>query len=158
LFKRSNLKSGNTEIVDLLGQIIKLEYSMIVNYPRLAQMIKDKETQDLTNALGIASMRHADVASKALAQLGGNPRWSFEGLAGELDLKSVFDKQLEKEILALNMHRQCAGLTQDRTLKTEFLTMAEEEKAHIKTVEKIIGNLRAGADERELKTARAGIN
>ena len=53
----------------------------------------------------------------------------------------IFTKQLEKEQLALKLHEQAASLLQDDSLGQECAGLAEEEKMHIKTVERIIAVL-----------------
>ena len=157
MFKRSN-KKENSELIDLLSDIYKLEYSMIVNYPRIARMIKDKETQDLTEMLGTASIKHADTVANVLKQLGGTPLWSLAMFPDDLSLEEIFTQQLEKEIIAQKSHQRCSELARDSALKEEFASMAEEEKSHIKTVEKILARLRIEKDRDVIGTAvMAGI-
>ncbi len=66
------------QTVDLLNQILKMEYSLIIHYPRLANRIKDKEMKKLVQELGIASISHADTVANMIMKLGGNAIWSFE--------------------------------------------------------------------------------
>ena len=56
--------SGTTEF---LNQILKLEYSLIIYYPRLASSISDPEIKDLVLKLGKYSIRHADIVAKGKA-------------------------------------------------------------------------------------------
>jgi bacterioferritin len=150
MFKTSNKISGDPALIELLNQILKLEYSFIVNYPRLGRMIKDTSTRILVNSLGLASIRHADVVADASHRLGGNPISHFESIPDNPDLVDLFTQQLDKENLALSLHQQCAELTKDEELKLELFGIADEEKAHIKTTEKIIFNLKQGAKDQEL--------
>lgn len=135
---------SHTELINKLGQISTLEYSLIVNYPQLARKIKDKETQDMVLSLGTASIHHYDVVAKALTKLGGTPTILIELLPLDKDLIQIFMQQLEKENLALDLHQQCTNLTDDRALKQELASIADEEKSHIKTVEKILSKLNQG--------------
>jgi rubrerythrin len=134
----------NTELINKLGQISNLEYSLITNYPQIARKIKDKETQDLVISLGTASINHYDIVANALTKLGGTPIFSLELLPVDKDLVQIFIQQLEKENLALELHQQCSDLTDDRALKQELTSIADEEKSHIKTVEKILSRLNQG--------------
>ena len=128
--------------LELLSQALQIEYSMIVQYPQFAQMIQDEEIKREVLALGAASTRHADVVSQAILKLGGAPEMSFEFVDRDTDLLIIFTEQLEKEKLALTLHHQAAGLMQDDSLAEEFTRLAEEEKMHIKTVERIIEGLK----------------
>jgi bacterioferritin (cytochrome b1) len=136
-----NRNKSNTELINKLGQISKLEYSLIVSYPQLARQIKDRETQDLVLSLGTASISHYDVVARALTKLGGTPTFSLELLPIDKDLVQIFTEQLGKENLALELHTQCTYLTKDLALKEELASISNEEKSHIKTVEKILFKL-----------------
>ena len=128
--------------LELLSQALQIEYSMIVQYPQFAERIHDEEIKQQVMALGIASTKHADVVSRAITKLGGTPEWSFEFVDRDTDLLDIFTKQLEKEQLALKLHQQAASTIQDDSLGQEFTALAEEEKMHIKTVERIIAGLK----------------
>ena len=130
-----------SKALDLLNQALKVEYSMIVQYPQFAEMIQDEMTKRRVIALGIASTEHADVVSRAIVKLGGTPDWSFEFVDRDIGVLSIFKMQLEKEKAALEMHQQTASLIQDDTLKQQFTRIAEDEQMHIKTVETIIAGL-----------------
>jgi bacterioferritin (cytochrome b1) len=137
-------------LVDRLTQILKIEYWFTVSYPRLARSIRDINTKVLAHSLGTASVRHADIVADAFNGLGGNPVSCFVNLPESPDLVEIFTQQLNKEILVLSLHQQCAKSLKDENLRDKFSVMASEEKAHIETVEKIINNLKRGADRQEL--------
>jgi rubrerythrin len=128
--------------LELLGRALQIEYSMIVQYPQFAERISDEEIKRQVIALGVASTKHADVVSQAITKLGGTPEWSFEFVDRNTDLLDIFTRQLEKERLALELHQQAASLLQDDSLGQEFAELAEEEKLHIRAVEKIIAALK----------------
>ena len=125
-------------ILGLLGQALKLEYSLIFQYPRFAALIPDEEIRPLVLALGTASVSHADIVSKTMTRLGGTPMWSIDPLPVELNMVKIFEIQLEKEKLALGLHSQCAELVPDPSLRNEFSQLAKEEESHIRTCEKVI--------------------
>ena len=128
--------------LELLSQALQIEYSMIIQYPQFAERIRDEEIRQQVIALGVASTKHADVVSKAIEKLGGTPEWSFEFVDRNADLTDIFTQQLKKEQLALKLHQQAASLLQGDALGEEFSQIAEEEKSHIKTVQKIIAGLK----------------
>jgi rubrerythrin len=146
----SKKKEDVLALIELLGQTYELEYSLIVDYPRLAHMIKDENTRELTISLGTASIKHADAVAEACDRLGATPISHCENIPEGADLIELFIGQLAKEHLALKLHRNCAELAQDENLKLESLRMANEEMIHIRTAEKIVFNLNQGADKLEL--------
>ena len=129
------------KLLGLLNQTLELEYTLIIHYPRIASAIQDAETKQLAQSLGAASITHFDTVTNAITKLGGVPRWSFEPFPHEVNIKKIFQIQLEKERLALKLHQQIAGMTLDFSLRDKFSELAKEEGLHIQTVEKILSRL-----------------
>ena len=132
----------SSQITDLLNQALKLEYSIIIHMPRIASTIEDEKTKEMANILGSASIKHADTVAQAITTLGGNPEWAFESAPTGKDMVEVFKKQLDKEKLALQLHKESASLIQDKTLKLKFEQLARDEEWHIKIVDDILSRLR----------------
>jgi len=132
---------GSPELLGLLNQTLELEYTLIIHYPRIASAIRDQETKQLAQSLGTASIGHADTVAKAITRLGGTPHWSFGSFPTEMDLKKIFEGQLEKEKLALKLHQQIVGMITDYSIRNDFIKLPKEEESHIKTVEKILTRL-----------------
>jgi len=139
--KASSTSESLSRMLDLLNQVLQLEYSLIVHYPRLASAIRDEQARAMVLQLGSASIRHADVVADTIIKLGGNPRWSFEAFPEQLDIITIFQGQLEKENLALQLHRQSARLAPDVLLGNKFNELAQEEEAHIQVVKNILSKL-----------------
>ena len=133
--------TGSPELLGLLNQTLELEYTLIIHYPRIASAIRDQETKQLAQSLGTASIAHADTVARAITKLGGNPHWSFGSFPAEMDLKKIFEGQLEKEKLALKLHQQIVGMLTDYSIRNDFIGLPKEEESHIKTVEKILTRL-----------------
>jgi bacterioferritin len=121
-----------------LNNVLKIEYTLIVHYPRLASSIKDDEARKLALKLGTDSVRHADIVSRAITTLGGRPAWTFAPLPEDFDILQIFRIQLEKEKLALKLHRQAADLAQSRPIAAALKAIAVDEEHHIAAVELII--------------------
>ncbi|HXY74299.1 MAG TPA: ferritin-like domain-containing protein [Dehalococcoidales bacterium] len=138
---KKKLVSNQTILLELLNQTLELEYSLIIFYPRIANIIRDQETKKLALSLGTASVGHADTVAKAITKLGGNPHWSFASFPTGVNLRKIFQEQLEKEKLALRLHQQITGLVTDYTLRDNFARLAREEESHIRTVENILTRL-----------------
>jgi rubrerythrin len=58
-----------------------------------------------------------------------------------MDLKKIFEGQLDKEKLALKLHQQIVGMITDYSVRKDFIELPKEEESHIKTVEKILTRL-----------------
>ena len=136
--KGSAHDTSTSPLVELLNKILKIEYTLIVHYPRLADSIRDNETRKLALKLSTDSVKHADSVSRAITALGGRPVWAFEPLAEDFDILQIFRTQLEKEKLALKLHRQAADLAPSQPLAAAFKTIATDEERHIEIVELII--------------------
>jgi bacterioferritin len=92
-------------------------------------------------ALGKASIHHADIVADGITAIGGQPNWSFEPFPYDIDLIDIFEKQLEKEKLALQLHQQSAVLVNSNSFRDKLSKLADEEKQHILLVDKIISRL-----------------
>ena len=131
-----------TRAQELLGQVLQVEYRFIIHYPRLMDMAPDKETRELMRLVGESSVRHADVTAQALRTLGVVPPFpAFEALP-EDPPKKIFEKQLEYEKLALMLHSEAASLVEE--WQPVLQGIADEERSHIRTVERILERLGPG--------------
>jgi rubrerythrin len=126
------------QLIELLNTALQMEYTLIVHYPRLAGDIQDDEARALAFKLGTDSVRHADIVSKTITALGGQPAWSFAPLPDYIDLLSIFKTQLNKEKAAFTLYEDAATLTSSRSLADSFTAIANEELRHIEMVELII--------------------
>ncbi len=131
----------SNKLMGLLNQALRLEYSLIVHYPRLASTIKDEETRKLVLELGSASIRHADVVANTITQLGVEPDWSIELYPEDMETVEIFQTQLEKEKLALKLHRESADLVPSSSLQVKLSNLAREEEQHIQIVNCILSRL-----------------
>lgn len=130
------------QIVDLLNQALKLEYSVIIHIPRIASSITDKKTREMTLILGNTAIKHADIVASTISALGGNPEWVFEPAPVEQDTVEMFQKQLDKEKMALQLHRDSVSLIQDRNLKLTFDQLARDHEGHIQIINNILERLK----------------
>ena len=129
------------EVLDILSRALKLEYQMIIHYPRIAKIMSDEQLASKVDMLGDDSIKHADAVSHAIRGLGGIPPFpSFEPLSEPVDLKDFFQKQLGLERFALDLHTQAAeGVGEE--LAPSLRQLAKQEQRHIKVVEEIISKL-----------------
>ena len=139
--KKDTKTENLAQTLDLLNRSLQLEYSLIVHYPRIASAIEDEKVRELTLALGSASIKHANVIADVISKLGGNPQWSIESFPEQMGIIDIFQQQLEKEKLALQLHQQSARSVPDAMLSDKFNKLARDEEAHIQVVEKILAGL-----------------
>lgn len=121
-----------------LGNVLALEYRFIFHYPRLMELVAEKQVKEWVRVLVEDSGHHADMVASLITRLGGD--WvmpDIEPLPESLDLKQLFQKQLEYERLALWLHSQAAELLTGEDAATAW-EIAESERWHIALVERII--------------------
>ena len=139
--KNNKTDKDGIKLVDVLNQALKLEYSFIVYYPRLANAVKDEEAKSLVLQLGAASIHHAGVVADAITESGGEPDWYFELYPEGRDIITIFKEQLEKEKMALDLHELCTNMVSSNALKEKFRKIALEEAYHIQSVNNILSIL-----------------
>lgn len=140
--KQTEVSVGTSiQLIKLLNTALKIEYSLIVHYPRLASDIKDDETRKLVLELGTASVSHADIVARAITKLGGNPVWTFAPPPDNPDIVHIFQNQLKKEEEVYKLHHEAAGLISPGTLAAAFESIAADEKRHIEMVKRILQKL-----------------
>ncbi len=85
-------------------------------------------------------MRHADITAQVLRGMGAVP--PFPGLEPLPDLpaRDLFQKQLEYERLALMLHSEGANLVTEEW-REPLRRIADEERGHIRAVERILERL-----------------
>jgi rubrerythrin len=130
------------KLVKLLNQSLRIEYNFVIHYPRIAQLVRDEETKKLILDLCNASVHHADVVANIITHLGGKPDWSFDLFPEGMGPSEIFQIQLEKEKQALQLHQNSAALISSGSQGNALNDVANEEKAHIMTVNRIIERLK----------------
>jgi bacterioferritin (cytochrome b1) len=128
-------------LVKRLNQALRVEYSLIIHYPYIANLIRDEEIKKLATELGAASIHHADVVASIISKLGGKPEWSFEPFPEGIDTKKIFRMQLAKERLALQLHNGSAEMLPSGSHCELLRALAKEEERHIEIVERILAIL-----------------
>lgn len=129
------------EALDLLRRALDVEYRFILYYPKVEKLMPDEDTAQKVRLLGQDSVRHADIVSQAITNLGGAATIpTLDPLPDPLNLQGLFRTQLEYEKLALWLYNQAAGLVPPE-LASYFGTIAEQEKWHIRVTEGILQRL-----------------
>lgn len=130
------------ELVSVLNRALQVEYSMIYHYPRITSRLRDEEAKRVLDRLVSESLEHADMIAAAVRDLGGEPAYVIGPFPEHLDLIEVLRLQLEKEKLALQLHREAAGLVpRSNALRMTLSDIAKAEEYHILAVEGVLSRL-----------------
>jgi bacterioferritin (cytochrome b1) len=139
--KRKLAADTVSRLLKRLNQALRLEYSLIIHYPYIVNLVGNEEVKKLATGLGAASIHHADVVATLISKLGGEPEWSFEPFPEGTDTVKIFRIQLAKERLALELHKGSAEMLPISSYSKVLNALAEEEEQHIQVVERILSTL-----------------
>lgn len=132
---------GLDSCASLLAQALRLEYRMIIHYPKLLTVFPETESRRVLVALGTDSIRHADAVAEVLRSMGEEPPLPALEALPDLPLRQVFERQMEYEKLALALHTRAADLAPPEYQAT-LRRMAQEEELHIRGVQQILDGLK----------------
>jgi bacterioferritin (cytochrome b1) len=142
---RNKLAGGTvSELVKRLNKALRLEYSLIIHYPYIANLIRDRKVKILATELGGASIHHADVVASIITRMGGKPEWAFDQFPEGTDIQKIFRVQLSKEQAALQLHKGSAEMFRAGEHREALIELATEEEQHIQVVERILSLLASG--------------
>lgn len=127
-----------------LNQALRVEYSLIIHYPYIANLIRDRKVKTLATELGGASIHHADVVASIITRMGGKPEWAFDQFPEGTDIQKIFRVQLSKEQAALQLHKGSAEMFRAGEHREALIELATEEEQHIQVVEQILSLLASG--------------
>jgi len=145
--KNNGTDKNIVETIELMNRTLEVEYSCIVHFARLSDITKDEEIRSLITELGQDSVRHASVVADIISELGGIPLWSFEPFPEDMDLERIFQLQLEKEKLALQLHSQNAEVQVDNSFRNKLKGIAKDEEKHIQIVNNILSKLTENSEK-----------
>ncbi|KTB47445.1 ferritin-like domain-containing protein [Dehalogenimonas alkenigignens] len=132
----------NLEVISLLNQVLKLEYTIVIHLPRITAAFHDREIRDKVLHLSSASVKHADEVATAIEKLGGKAEWDFEPFPDDGDLIKMFEMQVAKEDEAHRLHLECARLAPGLTMKEQFRKMAKDEEWHASVARTVLSYLK----------------
>ena len=124
-------------IIDLLNKSIGVEYTMVMNYPRILDYIshigkpQSKEFMKHAERLGKESFRHATIVAKLITDLGGEPVFDILTIDGMMDVHSMLVKQLDKERIAESIYKEARLIAvnnqaEEKGLFNKLMSIGEE--------------------------------
>jgi rubrerythrin len=126
------------EIIFNLNKALQMEYSDVFLYPREAKIIeeKDKTTASLFEEFGLMEIRHADLLSRRIIELGGKPVWDFYLLENKTEFKDIINRHIDYETRAIDFYGRLLERVDDET-KILLGGIREEEERHLNKLNEI---------------------
>ena len=164
-----NLKTfeGTATVADVLLQAIDLEKGADRLYAGLLEHFEGKPQHEVMEMLSKAEEAHGRAVYGALRKVSEGQLQNFEALyagmkgdileggepvetaitaakkAVEHGTEALLELALELELRAYDLYRNLAHKTEDESLRTTFLDLAEQEKRHAKALLRTIGKAAA---------------
>lgn len=116
-------KDTQKALAKLFNDIIQVEYSMILNYPRMIDRlimldgIDDEQLNHDLERLGKDSTRHMGRLGEMIIQLGGKPVWEMEIVDRLVDVEKALKEQLSREKAARLLYLEAKHVIERNTEK-----------------------------------------
>ena len=125
-------------LIKLLNYALQFEYNDVFLYPREAKQVKDKDVSRIFEEFGLMEIRHADMLSIKIFELGGKPVWEFK-LLGELtDLKEILKRHLNREVQTINFYQNLIEQVDDPEIKIILRGIRAEEEVHRNKIKELL--------------------
>lgn len=120
------------EIIFELNKALQLEYSDVFLYPREANQIagKNKMLAATFEEFGLMEVRHADLLSRRILDLGGKPVWNFFILEDHPELKDIVSRHIDYETRSVDFYGKLLGQVDEET-KILLRGIRGEEETHL---------------------------
>ncbi len=118
-------ESGKKAIVEILNKALQVEYTKIVNYPRLIDRIvtvdhiHDEQLNKDLEQVGKDSTRHLGWVGELILKLGGKPIWQIEVIDRLVDAENMLTHQLGKEKEALSLYQEAKRVVERNKVKVQ---------------------------------------
>ena len=118
-------ESGKKAIVEILNKSLQVEYTKILNYPRLIDRIvtvdhiHDEQLNRDLEQVGKDSSRHLGSIGQLIVQLGGEPNWQIEVIDRLVDAENMLTHQLGKEKEALSLYQEAKRVAEKNKVEVK---------------------------------------
>ncbi len=135
-------EEGKRAIVALLNKGIRVEYGMVLNYPRILEQIANIDKSQSGEFIGSAerfgkdSFRHATIVVKLIEELGGKPEFETLVIERMIDINKAMYEQLGMERLAESIYKEAGLVARNNQAKEKgfFGKLMREKEELIKDV------------------------
>ena len=118
-----------------------MEYSDVFLYPREAKTVEDRNISEKFEEFGTMEVRHADILSMKLLELGEKPRWDFTLLKSGASVKEILEHHLSAEKQAISLYDKCIEAVDDNNFKIVLMGIKSDEETHLKFIEDVLKTL-----------------
>ncbi len=124
------------KLADLLIRVLNIENEGVFLYPRHAET-KDmtEEAVNVLAALGNEEVKHFEMVSSLLRDLGKEPVWDI--LAPDVEsgnIKERIERHLKREAESLALYNQCLAVTREGAIGETLLRLKSDEERHRKVL------------------------
>lgn len=126
------------KLIKLLNEALQIEYSEVFLYPREAKKLKDKNIAQIFEQFGLMEIRHADMLSIKIFELGGKPVWEFKLLVELTDLKEILKRHLNREEETINFYQNLIEQVDDAEIKIILRGIRAEEEIHRNKIRELL--------------------
>lgn len=116
-------KEAREAIVDLLNKAIRIEYPLILNYPRIIDSLKSIEQTDDEKLIrdietvGKDSFRHSGMIAQLINQCGGESAWDIEVVSRVPDVQALLNDQLKREKTVVPIYTEAKKIAERNLTK-----------------------------------------
>ncbi|MFC2035657.1 ferritin-like domain-containing protein [Chloroflexota bacterium] len=116
-------EDGKKGLITILNKVVKVEYGMITNYPRIVdyfvsiEKINDEAFLSYLEMIGKESTRHLGLVIDIVKSLGGEPGWQMGVIEKTFDAREHGTQQLEREKEAVELYKQAILVARNNTVK-----------------------------------------
>lgn len=114
-------KDAKKTIIQLLNEVLIVEYDLILNSPRILDKIvsideiHDEQLNKDMERLSTASLRHFNQVVELIKKLGGEPNWNFEVVERLTDVEKLLEQQVAKEKAAISLYEKAKQVAKQNT-------------------------------------------
>ncbi len=127
-------------LIKLLSNALQMEYTGVFLYPREVRSIKDKNIASVFEQFGRMEIRHADMLSVKLLELGASPKWEFKLLGDLGSTKEILKRHMELEKGAINLYAALIEQIDQPDLKIILRGIKAEEEAHRDKISQLLSS------------------
>ena len=131
----------STQAVELLNHALRIEYAGITHLPVLHSVVQEVHIRQCISLLIDESTMHAVSLAATIRALGGSPVWKVWTPSDRGSLERLFEIQLAREKICLNLYKKAAQLLNGSRLADKCAYLAEDKNRHIEIVEHILAAL-----------------
>ncbi|MBN1913132.1 MAG: ferritin-like domain-containing protein [Candidatus Omnitrophica bacterium] len=120
------------QIIYNLNKALEIEYTEIFLYAREASSVReiDGALSSLFEKFGLMEVRHADLLSRRILELGGVPAWEYSLPSVDPRVKSVIAHHIDLEAKAIDFYGKLIGQVDEET-KILLRGIRAEEEEHL---------------------------